>query len=262
MPLAQAHMKRTRRGAKGYRLRQLARFLEAGLYIALFFIFVYYLATYITGSGRYAVRNILVYGEGAVTTEDVRAVARLDSRDNLLFLDREAVARRVAALPYVAGAEVQREFPNTIVITISERKAVATLIAGRRAFLLDREGHVLRETEPSAEPIGPLITNVPELGVVTPGDRLTQPALREALALWDAFGPAPIAREVTVSEISAESPVHLTMFVEEVPFAIRWGRSDYAMQAERLSVLWREKAGQLPCVEYLDLRFDEDLVCR
>lgn len=262
MPLAQAHMKRTRRGVKGNRVRQLARLLEAGLYIALFLIFVYYLASYITGSGQYAVRNILVIGAGAVTTDEVRAAAALDSADNLLFVDREAVARRVAALPYVARAEVQREFPNTIVVSISEREAVATLIAGRRAFLIDREGYVLRETEPSADPTGPLITNVPDLGVVTPGDRLTQPALREALALWDAFGPAPIAREVTVSEISAESPVHLTMILEEVPFAIRWGRSDHATQAERLSVLWREKAGQLPCVEYLDLRFDQDLVCR
>lgn len=263
MSIAAIHAHRTRRpGSRRQRVRQAVVFLEVASCLCVVGFFIYAFYHFTIDSPRYRVQHIVVYGASAVTPADVRQAAGVTTADNLLFLNRIAVGRRVAQLPYVLSAEVQRELPNTLIINLKEREAVATLVAGRRSYLLDRQGVILEEMEPGATPVGPLITNVPDLGVLTVGEQLNPPALREALALWEAYAKAPIAREVSLSEISAEGPMNLTMFWDEAPYEVRWGRSDYEVQAERLSILWREKAGQLPCQEYLDLRFDQDLVCR
>lgn len=264
MPLAPVHTARKRRSGptRRQRLRRLVILLEATFCLCATGAFAYAFYHFTIDSPRYRVQHIVVYGAEAVTPAEVREAAGVSTADSLLFLDRDAVADRVAQLPYVAAAEVQRELPNTLVITLDERTAAATLVAGRHTYLIDREGMVLEATGPGAGLAGPLITNVPDLGVVTVGERLHHPALQEALQLWEVYAQAPIANEVTLSEISAEGPMHLTMFWDEAPYEVRWGRSDYATQAERLSILWYDKRGELPCQEYLDLRFDEDLVCR
>lgn len=263
MPLVAAHLRgRRRSGGFRFRLRQLVTMLEALVCIAGMAIFAYFLYHFAISADFSRVEHIVVYGASAVTPAEVRAASGMTKKHSLFFLDKAAVAKRIAAIPYVATVEVQRELPDTLVIHLTERQAAATLLAGRRSFLLDKEGVVLKECDPGDPVVGPLITNVPSLGVVTAGGRLEHPAVLEALKLWEVFSGIPLASEVTLSEISAESPVNLAMFWDEVPYEVRWGRSDYLKQAERLTILWREKAGQLPCQEYLDLRFDQDLVCR
>jgi hypothetical protein len=105
------------------------------------------------------------------------------------------------------------------------------------------------------------VTNLPNLGAVTSGQMIKNPALEKALELWDAFSADPLAKELTLSEISAEAESALFMYFNELPFETRWGRSDFATQVRRFEMLWREKGGKLPCIEYLDMRFDNDIVC-
>ncbi|MCF6285437.1 MAG: FtsQ-type POTRA domain-containing protein, partial [Candidatus Hydrogenedentes bacterium] len=225
-------------------------------------VFVYAFYHYTIDSPHYKVNQILVYGSEKVSTDEVCVATGVTTEDNLLMVSTSAIAAKVAELPYVETVAVSRELPSTLVITLQERAAVATVMAGRRTYLVDGAAYVLRELPPGAPVTGPLITSLPNLGIPTVGERLNSPALHEALALWRAYSEVPVASEVTLSEISAEGPMKLTMFWDEVPYEVRWGRSDYRTQAMRLSALWRKKAGQLPCLEYLDLRFDQDLVCR
>ena len=263
MSLVAAHMKgRRRTGGLRRTLRKSVFFIEAGVCVCAAALFIYAFYHFTINSPRYHVKHIVVYGTAAVTPTEVRQAAGISTGDNLLFLDKVAVGNRVAAIPYVASVEVQRELPNTLIIQLTERKAAATLLAGRRTFLIDRDGVVLKESAPGDAVIDPLITNAPGLGVISAGLKIEEPSVLEALKLWEAYSQAPIASEVSLSEISADGPMNLTMIWDEAPYEVRWGRSDYKKQAERLSILWRDKGGQLPCQEYLDLRFDQDLVCR
>ncbi len=263
MPVAPVHSMRNRRPApRRQRLRQLVIAMELFCCVCVLAVFVYAFYHYTIDSPRYKVKQILVYGAVKVSPEQVRSAAGVTTEDNLLLVSTAAVSANVSELPYVAAADVSRELPNTLVITLRERAAVATVMAGRRVYLVDGAGFVLREIAPGAPITGPLITSIPDLGIPVAGERLASPALHEALSLWQAFSEAPVSTEITLSEIAAEGPMQLTMFWDEAPYEIRWGRSDYKRQAERLSVLWHEKQGELPCQEYLDLRFDQDLVCR
>jgi cell division septal protein FtsQ len=217
---------------------------------------------YVTESPRFLVKKIRVEGANVLREETILAVAGITAEDNLLLSDIEAIRARVASMPYVRECSVQRAFPDTVIIRVEEREAVAGLLVNNRVFELDEESVVLRELEDPSGHAGPLITNVPQLGVVEPGQQLGQPSLHSALALWDAFSLVPVSRELRISEISAPEEALLLVYFDDLPFETRWGRSDYLHQAQNLDILWREKGGKLPCKEYLDLRFDDDLVCK
>ena len=45
-------------------------------------------------------------------------------------------------------------------------------------------------------------------------------------------------------------------------FELGWAKGDFGRQVRRLEVLWGELDGELGCSEYLDLRFDADLICK
>ncbi len=217
---------------------------------------------YIVQSSPFRVKRVLFEGVHAVPEHEVLAVAGVTTEDSIMWLDTAAIVDRVEALPYVRRCEVKRMYPNEVLLRIVEREPVATVMASNHLFEIDRENVVLRELSPHAEYIGPMITNLPDVTALEPGVQIENEALTEALALWEAFRDVSFLPEVTLSEISAEHVNKLRMFFDELPYEIRWGRSDYRRQAARLEVLWHELHGDIPCEYYLDLRFDTDLVCK
>lgn len=217
---------------------------------------------YIVSSGHFKVQRVFFEGAYMVREEDALAAANITTDDTILFLDNAAIAARVEALPYVKRCEVKRMYPNEVLLRIVERRAVATVMINNHVFEIDREFVVLRELSPFTPHTGPLITMLPDIVAVEPGMELDIPALARALELWDVFRTLPLAQTLTLSELAADRENRLRMFFNELPYEMRWGRSDFETQAARLDILWQEMQGDLPCRHYLDLRFDADLVCR
>ncbi len=217
---------------------------------------------YITQSSTFRVKRVLFEGMHVLPEQDILLAAGITTDDNIIFLDTESVEKRVEDLPYVKRCEVKRMYPDEVLVRIVERKAVATVMVTNHLYEIDRENVVLRELSPFALQTGPMITNLPDVTLQDPGKQIESPALARALELWENFKALPFAKEITLSEISAVHENDIRMYFNELPYEIRWGRSDFATQAARFEVLWNEMGGNLPCQNYLDLRFDADLVCK
>ncbi|GMU93299.1 MAG: hypothetical protein AMXMBFR4_23570 [Candidatus Hydrogenedentota bacterium] len=213
-------------------------------------------------SGRYRVKTIRIDGARLLSSEQIVQAAGVTNADHILFLNTARIAERVRCLPYVKDCTVRRTFPDMVTIAIAERTPVATIIIHNHPFEIDAEMKVLRELDLNEPHIGPLISQIPELGDVGTGAQLQQASLRTALDVWSAFSQTDMASEVTVSEIAAPGPNSIRMYCDELPFEIRWGREDVPSQAKRLDILWRQKGKSLACSEYLDLRFGRDIACK
>lgn len=120
-----------------------------------------------------------------------RAVLRaggLDRNPAMVDVDEAAVARRVQALPWVLEAIVQRDWPGTVRIDVSERRPAAALPAGPdRWAVADGSGRILAAGP--GKPAGlPVLGNVAAPG--TPGSALPPsalPSLRVAAGLPDTL---------------------------------------------------------------------------
>jgi cell division protein FtsQ len=119
----------------------------------------------------------------------------------MVSLDTGAVARRVEALPWVRTARVERSWPGTIRIAITERTPAATLaVDDTHTALVDATGRVLSVLGAGA----PLPPGLPTLAGVrgrpAAGDTLSARA-RDALAVAQAAGEALPG---TITEVSMD----------------------------------------------------------
>jgi cell division protein FtsQ len=119
----------------------------------------------------------------------------------MVSLDTGAVARRVEELPWVRTARVERRWPGTVRITITERTPTAILpVDDTRIALVDAAGRVLSVVDTQAEVPPGLPTLAGVRGEPAAGDTLSARA-RDALAVAQAAGEALPG---TLTEISTD----------------------------------------------------------
>lgn len=152
-------------------------------------------------SSLLGVREVRVTGVEVLSVEQVREVAGVTERTPLLRVDLGAVAHRVAGLPPVETVRVRRDWPDTVVIEVTERTAVAVVPGDGGAALVDAHAvifHTVRQAPADlprvvlngSVPVEPTIPKA--ISVLT---ELT-PQLREELRQLTVTGPAGIRLEL------------------------------------------------------------------
>jgi len=96
-------------------------------------------------SSLLSARHVQVQGTDHTTTAAVLRAAGLDGAPPLVDVDSTAAAARIARLPWVASATVTRHWPDTVVVQVRERTAVAVVARGASGgfALVDGTGRVL-----------------------------------------------------------------------------------------------------------------------
>jgi cell division septal protein FtsQ len=256
-------MSRGRRGKKKrVSGRSVVRLLEGLVCLLVLAGSILAFYRYVIVSDYFAVRQIRVEGVHMLNPEYVVQISEITTLDNIVFLNVTRIQERIEALPYVRACHVTRAFPDTVVIRVHEREAVATLLADNHLFEIDADCVVLRELKPAEPYTAPFITDVGGLGFVEPGQQLDDTPVKEALAAWTAFQQTPLAQEAVVSEIAATSESNIRMYFDDFPYEVRWGRGNFSQQAENFYELWAHLNRHIRCQEYLDLRFGNDLACK
>src|SRR3989442_15208436 len=120
---------------------------------------VAFFAHWLLTSPRFAVASVDVRGASRVPTAEILAAAAVEPGTSLFRLDPGAVAGRVEAIPEVRRADVVREFPNRIVISVEERRPF-TLVHSGRLHWIDEEGRVLGASPEAGIPQVPVLSGL------------------------------------------------------------------------------------------------------
>ena len=132
MPKKRKTRRRRRRGGLGSLLRPLSVLLTAVAVVAALTMFFKVSTVEVTGSSRYR--------DG-----EVAAASGVELGDNLVLLDKYRIAQRIyTELPYVTEARINRKFPSTLVLEVTETTAVAS-IQGAGGYWLLSAGEKLLE---------------------------------------------------------------------------------------------------------------------
>jgi cell division protein FtsQ len=135
------------RGAAGARL-DLVRFVPSGRSLVATFgllaaIGVAYWLAYSTP--LFAVHEVVVRGAPPALQREVRRSTQGLVGKSLVSIDPGDVEGTLRELPAVAGASVDRAFPNTLVVKIAPERPVAVIRSGTSAWLATGAGKVIRE---------------------------------------------------------------------------------------------------------------------
>lgn len=130
------------------------------------------------------VKHVDVQGESLLSEQQILAAAKVPTGTHLVQLDLGAIRTRVAGLAAVRRVDVSREWPDGVLIKVTERRAVAVLQLGGRYQAMDDQG-VLFRTYPRPP------SDLPR--VVTTA-RVSTPALAEAARVIASLPPGLAAR--------------------------------------------------------------------
>ena len=133
----------------------------------------------ITMSPLLAVDHIVVKGAPHVTPEQVERAGAVHLGNPLVWLDADRAVAGIEALPYVSRAQVERQWPHTVRIVITERQGVAWAQRHHQPYLIDGSGRVLAGLAAAPAGLPQLIGVGP---VPRPGGAITEVAAARAAA--------------------------------------------------------------------------------
>ena len=218
----------SRRSATSARLARRSlpsrRSVATGLVLALCGAAAYGAARQTTA---FAVEEVVVRGAPPAVAAEVRKALAPTRDDNLLTLDGADVVRRAVAVPRVASATYDRAFPHTLVVTVRPERAVAVVRRGAEAWLVSRQGRVLRRVARGRAPAAPRVW-VPRSVGLTLGARVADPVARDAIAAAAVLRPGSLP--VRVRTVNAE-PGMLTFTLVVGPRAAARRRVGAAAEA-------------------------------
>jgi cell division protein FtsQ len=173
------------------------------------------------GSRLLVVRSVAVVGTHLVPKSEVLAAAAIPTGLPLARVNTGDAARRVERITDVQSAVVTRDWPDRIVITITERRPVLAVPSGRRFDLIDPTGVIVQQVAkqptgmPRFTPYGPLPHN--------PGVAAVASVLRSL--------PPAVARQVRLVTVPAVDAVTLRLANGAT---VDWGSAGQSGQKARV----------------------------
>jgi cell division protein FtsQ len=180
------------------------------------------------GNRVLVVRSVAVTGTHLLIPGQVIVAADVPPGTPLLRVDAGAVTRRVEAIPQVASATVTKDWPDRLVIAVTERVPVmAVRMAGGGYDLVDQTGVIVRWAK--AQPAG-----LPLLQTSLPGA-----ALRGSAEVTAAAGVLAELSPWLAGQVTALRATPVAQGTEQVTLDLRdgktvqWGSTGDAAQKNR-----------------------------
>ena len=197
------------------------------------------------------VQEVRVNGDQTLDERDLIAIS--DLRDKSMFnLPAEAASARLQALPQVRTAHITRDWPNSVVIRIEERKPAAFWSVNGRDYVVDVEGVVLAAGVPDGP--APRILEVETDRIMGPGDRVHPDAIALAQRIFDE-SPRFLGRSVEVLEY--RQAIGVTAVFENGMRVTFGDERSYDYKVAVLARLLDSLSAQGKRANAVDLRFGE-----
>ena len=197
--------------------------------IILTAILFHYGLNLILHSSYLRLEDIRFEGCNNIKPQDLMNQAQLERGDNLLWLNLKEISQKIISNPWVKEVKIERNFPHTLIIKITERVPVA-LVHQEKIFLVDEDGNLFKELEPQDPFDFPIITG----SLPTDNTQLLK-AVLNFLNTADSLGVIP---KNNVSEVHLEGEGRITLYTLNENIPIRMELTHYA---EKLSFLQRLK---------------------
>ena len=143
------------------------------------------------------VETVDVSGAQTVDADDIRSRAQIDEGTPLARVDLDGAEARVRSLAIVKEADVSRQWPDTVLVEIVERVAIAVVEIGGRLRGMDADGVVFRDYNRAPPGLPRVQTDIGTSAQALREAALVISALPESLALIVDY-----LQVTTVDEIS------------------------------------------------------------
>jgi cell division protein FtsQ len=187
---------------------------------------------YATTSPRFEVRALTYTPTRHVDDARLRELMALPPGTNILSLDLDELAARIAADPWVARATITRVLPDALDVEVTEHDPAAVLLAGG-FYLVDDDGTPFKTLEAGERQKLPVITGVAREDLLSRPE-LARDRIGRALGALRAYEEK---RRPRLSEVHVDETGAVTLYTAELGSQLRLGREDVGRALQRFDAL-------------------------
>lgn len=233
------YKKRPKSGGPGPGARRLLLAVGLSLGLAAFSYLLVLAHALLTQSPYYRAKRLPVSGNQRLSDAAVLAQAGLAPGVQILKLNLGQVHQRLLAHPWIAAAEVGREVPDTLRVTVREHQplAVVDMRMGRR-YLLNDAGRLFKSWDATDPQDLPVVTGLAFRDLPIDGSAGSD-AFQAVMALLTGTGAW---ETLSLARVEADPEIGLTLVVAGSHQRIQMGYGQYPEKLRRLADLKKRLA--------------------
>jgi cell division septal protein FtsQ len=216
------------------------------------------------GCDFFQITAVRIDGNRMTSKEQIATLSRVDIHSNLLAINADQIEALLKSHPWIAEADVIRDWPNRLLIQVKEKKPVALLNRKTGPFYLDIQGQIIAAASPSQELDFPVITGLENFPFNTTGASQIPESLDNVIDLLKlANRNNPILPEQNISEIHITKRGELILYLLDRPFPIFLGTDGkISTRYYRLVKVLKDlyKTREFSEVTYIRLDYQKDTI--
>jgi len=213
---------------------------------------------YATHTPRFNITSIVIKGNHFASAKSISHLIDTLRGKNIFSVKLSDIQRRVESHPWVSHTAVRRLLPSTIEAEVYEERPVAVVNYRGQSYLISNEGRFIDRYGPPYHHLSlPVISGRQDL----PSHQWKK-GLMESLRFINLLARREphLLSEVTLIEIS-ESP-SLRAFFKGCPVPIKLAADDFLVNWQNLSLVMGDIREGFENIEYIDLRFADQIIVK
>jgi cell division protein FtsQ len=214
----------------------------------------------ITNVSLFSLKSIEVSSAKHLTREEILGMAGIEPGKDLLRMNLKRMGEHILQNPWVETVRINRYFPDSVSIVITEREPVAIVNMGF-IYYLDKKGKVFKVLNNGDKLDFPVVTGFSEedLGNDPKG---TKGALEDTCLLLKILREKGAFILADVSEIHYDKGYGFTLFTASGALPVKVGSGDFSAKVERFARIYRDLMVQMPSIHYIDLDYNDKIIVK
>lgn len=203
------------------------------------------------------VKKIVFIGNKHISENELKTLSGITlsaegGHSDMINISAKSIKTNLLRSPWITNVSIRRDFPDTLKIRVFETEPFAILEMKGKPFLIDENGRLLEELKGEAVPFLPIILSDPFKN---------KDCFIEAINLAKVLRDRNIAKERNRVEIIADRDREsMSVVIDGVLIKVGYGK--YEEKIERLFELEDEIRKKAQAVEYIDLRFSDNVIVK
>lgn len=208
----------------------------------------------------FSLKSIEVTSAKHLTRDEILGLAGVEPGKNLLRMNLKRMGEHILQNPWVETVRINRYFPDSVSIVITEREPIAIVNMGF-IYYLDKKGIVFKVLNQGDKLDYPVVTGFSEeeLGSDPKGTKEALEATCQLLKILREKGAFILA---DVSEIHYDKGYGFTLFTAAGALPVKVGSGDFPAKVERFARIYRDLLVQLPSIHYIDLDYNDKIIVK
>lgn len=199
----------------------------------------------------FRVDTIQVETAGRIDAEQICEMSDIRRGTGMFSLDLERIGEKIAENPWISSARVERVFPRTVTIKVSEYTPAA-IVNLECLYYVAEDGTVFKPLEIGDKVDFPLLTGISRQDILDHPEE-TRRLLGGAVQLLHLLATRSTFHLGKVSEIRIDETEGYEMMTINGGVPIKIGFDNYESKLTRLERIYSELEPRLPVLNYIDL---------